>query len=212
MQLNPSPRHTPSPPNHPLAGLGLGLHLGSQYKSTSNVTPSSSPSTTTLAPSSLGMGNLGTQLASLGAPGGGVSNGPLGSLSGMGPSSYPGGINMAAARNESPSPTSTDESRYRLYMYEREGTWAEASVNTQSNWIFPLTISFLIFALPLPQIEKLSGYISRYALAESSNPAELTKEKYYDLINIAIHLMKVIETLDPDKLKTEVITVVRFGT
>jgi len=68
-----------------------------------------------------------------------------------------------------------DENRYRYNAYERESTWAE--------------------------VEKLSGYISRYAVAEAaSHTGDISKEKYYDLFNIGVHLLKAIETLDPDRL------------
>ncbi len=49
-------------------------------------------------------------------------------------------------------------------------------------------------------MEKLSGYISRYAVAEAASAADISKEKYYDLFNIGVHLLKAIETLDPDRL------------
>ncbi|ELR16490.1 GATA zinc finger domain containing protein [Acanthamoeba castellanii str. Neff] len=70
--------------------------------------------------------------------------------------------------------TNMDENRYRYHVYERESTWAE--------------------------VEKLSGYISRYAVAEAASATDISKEKYYDLFNIGVHLLKAIETLDPDRL------------
>jgi hypothetical protein len=50
------------------------------------------------------------------------------------------------------------------------------------------------------KVEKLSGYISRYAVAEAASHTDISKEKYYDLFNIGVHLLKAIETLDPDRL------------
>jgi hypothetical protein len=65
------------------------------------------------------------------------------------------------------------EQRYRYHLYERESAWAE--------------------------VEKLSGYISRCAVAELASSVDITKEKYYDLFNIGVHLLKAIEALDPDR-------------
>jgi len=68
-------------------------------------------------------------------------------------------------------PVSNEQQRY---VTERQSCWAE--------------------------ISKLSDYIQRYAITEYSQ-LELTREKYFDLYNIAIHLLRAIESLDPERAR-----------
>lgn len=63
------------------------------------------------------------------------------------------------------------EERYQM-MLEREARWAE--------------------------VRKYSDYIRRFAV--ESQHIEITKENYYDLYNMAVCLLKSVDSLDPDKV------------
>lgn len=52
------------------------------------------------------------------------------------------------------------------------------------------------------QVSKLSDYIQRFALNECGQfNTSLSKDKYFDLYNIAIHLLRAIESLDPERTR-----------
>eukprot|EP01119_Soliformovum_irregulare_P011642 TRINITY_DN293_c3_g1_i2.p1 TRINITY_DN293_c3_g1~~TRINITY_DN293_c3_g1_i2.p1 ORF type:complete len:454 (-),score=62.25 TRINITY_DN293_c3_g1_i2:58-1419(-) len=72
-----------------------------------------------------------------------------------------------------PKPYTIPDERY-LLLYEREARWSE--------------------------VRKYSEYIRRFA-SESSH-MEMTKENYYDLYNMAVCLLKSVDSLDPDKFSS----------
>eukprot|EP01114_Cavostelium_apophysatum_P005543 TRINITY_DN1672_c1_g1_i1.p1 TRINITY_DN1672_c1_g1~~TRINITY_DN1672_c1_g1_i1.p1 ORF type:complete len:296 (+),score=56.08 TRINITY_DN1672_c1_g1_i1:150-1037(+) len=55
------------------------------------------------------------------------------------------------------------------------------------------------------EIRKYSEYIRRFAYSESSQ-ADITKDNYYDLYNMAVGLIKSIDALDPDKVHIQSMT------
>ncbi|KAL6071016.1 Sexual development transcription factor NsdD [Balamuthia mandrillaris] len=72
-----------------------------------------------------------------------------------------------------PLPYLTPE-QHEFYLYERESRWAE--------------------------LQKLIAYLQHYSLSEPPR-VELSKKKYFDIYNLAIHLLHCVEGLDPDRMR-----------